>query len=377
MLAICNANEPVAFKALKTSSKTEKKDPKGQSLELHLDIGNNFQFLKTGNQNQPLASTLVVAGMHKEVHQATSSLASLGVTGHDASADSTIEADLGKSTPKDLLSQQQGNDEGTQNYSFGHIFAGTNPNVLVDKTQSAGDGLGNLTSFDDVTRVIKLEDLSKLVEDVNIDITVLDSPKDDQPFMVENDKDKEVHAEPNAKTEDTSLEKAQAEAALYEAQPSFPNVERLTELLELPSKMSDLNEAVRASNIMWKNWKLKFQVAKLKNLKLEVQVGLLDLSGQKEIEQLVKADVAKAEIKKGKEELIDLLGLEVVERMYKDKMKCDRYCNKMLNRRAQGKITNCDVLSRGKGPITLKMMVLMKSFRALRPVICTWGNRGK
>ncbi|GJY39314.1 hypothetical protein Tco_0425678 [Tanacetum coccineum] len=76
---------------------------------------------------------------------------------------------------------------------------------------------------------------------------------------------------------------------------------------------------------------------------------------QKEIEQSIKADVAKDEIKKGKEELIDLLGLEVVERMYKDKGKYDRYCNKMLNIRAQGKIINYDVLSREKGPITLKV----------------------
>ncbi|GJX66777.1 hypothetical protein Tco_0301120 [Tanacetum coccineum] len=182
------------------------------------------------------------------------------------------------------------------------------------------------------------------------------------------------------------LEKAQAEAALYEAQPSFPNVERLTELLgikhyveeleieipgdlkEIPKKLEEFQYFVSA---------LTKQVAELKNLNLEVQVRLLALPGQKEIEQSVKADVAKAEIKKGKEELIDLLGLEVVERMYKDKMKCDRYYNKMLNRRAQGKITNCYVLSRGKGPITLKMMVLMKLYRTLRPMICTWGNGGK
>ncbi|GJZ94899.1 hypothetical protein Tco_0667102 [Tanacetum coccineum] len=73
-----------------------------------------------------------------------------------------------------------------------------------------------------------------------------------------------------------------------------------------------------------------------------------------EVRLTVKFDVAKAEIKKGKDELIDLLGMEVVERMYKDKLKYDKDCLKMLNRRAPGKITNCDVLSRGKCPITLK-----------------------
>ncbi|GJX66203.1 retrovirus-related pol polyprotein from transposon TNT 1-94 [Tanacetum coccineum] len=92
------------------------------------------------NPSQPSASTHVVAEMHKEAQQATSDPTSLGVTGevkadpqlssvvsvsstehvfststiihsksasgHDALADFIIEADLGKSAPKDLLSQQ-------------------------------------------------------------------------------------------------------------------------------------------------------------------------------------------------------------------------------------------------------------------------------
>ncbi|GKB35776.1 serine-threonine/tyrosine-protein kinase catalytic domain-containing protein [Tanacetum coccineum] len=41
--------------------------------------------------------------------------------------------------------------------------------------------------------------------------------------------------------------------------------------------------------------------------------------------------------------------------MYKAMVKCDKYCDKMLNRRALWKIINCDVHSRGKGPITLKL----------------------
>ncbi|GJQ90108.1 hypothetical protein Tco_0001247 [Tanacetum coccineum] len=83
--------------------------------------------------------------------------------------------------------------------------------------------------------------------------------------------------------------------------------------------------------------------------------SMVEIKNQKEIEQLVKVDVAKEEIKKGKEELVDLLGLDVVRRMYKAKVKYDKYCIKMLNMRAQGKITNCVVLSGGKGPITLKI----------------------
>nr|GEZ68562.1 hypothetical protein [Tanacetum cinerariifolium] len=76
---------------------------------------------------------------------------------------------------------------------------------------------------------------------------------------------------------------------------------------------------------------------------------------QKEVEQSVKIDVAKDQIKKEKEELIDLLYLDVVERMYKAKVKYDKYYIKMLNRTTQGKFTNCDVLLRGKDPITVKV----------------------
>ncbi|GJY92158.1 hypothetical protein Tco_0507940 [Tanacetum coccineum] len=74
-----------------------------------------------------------------------------------------------------------------------------------------------------------------------------------------------------------------------------------------------------------------------------------EMKKQKDIKQNIKADVSKAEIKEGKDELIDLLGLEVVERMYKDKVKYEKYCNEMMNRRRQGRITNYDVLFRGKG----------------------------
>nr|GEU75898.1 hypothetical protein [Tanacetum cinerariifolium] len=55
-----------------------------------------------------------------------------------------------------------------------------------------------------------------------------------------------------------------------------------------------------------------------------------------------------------KAELIDLLGPEVVHKYYNYKLQYDRYCDKMLNRRAKSRITNYDVLGR-KGPITFKV----------------------
>ncbi|GJV52378.1 hypothetical protein Tco_1448119 [Tanacetum coccineum] len=72
------------------------------------------------------------------------------------------------------------------------------------------------------------------------------------------------------------------------------------------------------------------------------------------MEEEAKAKVARREGEIRKEELIDLLGLEVVNKYYTNKLQYDKYCDKMLNRRAASRITNCDVLTR-KGPITLKV----------------------
>ncbi|GJW44365.1 hypothetical protein Tco_0073164 [Tanacetum coccineum] len=78
------------------------------------------------------------------------------------------------------------------------------------------------------------------------------------------------------------------------------------------------------------------------------------ICAQKKIEEEAKAKAARREGEIRKEELIDLLGLEVVNKYYNDKLQYDRYCDKMLNRRATSRITNCDVLTT-KGLITLKV----------------------
>ncbi|GJY32646.1 hypothetical protein Tco_0417115 [Tanacetum coccineum] len=78
------------------------------------------------------------------------------------------------------------------------------------------------------------------------------------------------------------------------------------------------------------------------------------ISAQKEIEEEAKAEAVRREGEIRKEELIDLLGLDVVNKYYNDKLQYDKYCDKMLNKRAAPRITNCDVLTR-KGPITVKV----------------------
>ncbi|GKE89551.1 hypothetical protein Tco_1567026, partial [Tanacetum coccineum] len=78
------------------------------------------------------------------------------------------------------------------------------------------------------------------------------------------------------------------------------------------------------------------------------------INAQKKIEEEAKAEAAKQEGEVRREELVDLFGLEVLSKYYNAKLQYDKYCDKMLNKRAKSRITNYDVLTR-KGPITLKV----------------------
>nr|GEX94193.1 hypothetical protein [Tanacetum cinerariifolium] len=144
----------------------------------------------------------------------------------------------------------------------------------------------------------------------------LDSPEDDLVIVVndsDEDEDDEVHATKNVETEDTLV-------------PKSPS-----------SRIKKVN-------------KFDFVIEDGKHIHLTEE----QINQQKKIDEEAKAEAAKRKSKVRKEELIDLLGLEVVNKYYNDKLQYDRYCDKVLNRRAVSKITNCDVLTK-KGPITLKV----------------------
>nr|GEZ62394.1 hypothetical protein [Tanacetum cinerariifolium] len=100
------------------------------------------------------------------------------------------------------------------------------------------------------------------------------------------------------------------------------------------------------------------------------------INKQKKIKEEEKAKAVKRESEVRKEELVDLLGPEVVNKYYNDKLQYDRYYDKMLNRIAESRITNCDVFTK-KGPISIKRMVHVKLFLTSMPVICTLVNGDK
>ncbi|GJT54587.1 hypothetical protein Tco_0989641 [Tanacetum coccineum] len=171
------------------------------------------------NPSQPSVSTPVDTGMHKEDQQATSGPTSLGVTSEaranpQLSTVSTTEVDPVKSAPSDFVPQQQGINEGTKNTSYDHLFVGTDPHVLADQTKSVSEGLEIVLTqprigkgASSIARQVEEEEASNIINDE-------DDEDKSQKHKLELEKNK-----------------AEAEVSLLKAQPSFPNVGQLNELL--------------------------------------------------------------------------------------------------------------------------------------------------
>nr|GEY00345.1 retrovirus-related Pol polyprotein from transposon TNT 1-94 [Tanacetum cinerariifolium] len=153
----------------------------------------------------PQLSSVVSASITKHVYSAFTILHSESASGHDASATSTTEADPGKTNLNDSILYNKVLLKEPKTISCAHIFVDTSPSVLVEKTKSAEDGLKtahtetgtNLetskakkevsfrddefntspdrSSSDDGLKVIKLEDLSNLVQNIKVDFMKLDT----------------------------------------------------------------------------------------------------------------------------------------------------------------------------------------------------------
>ncbi|GJU32215.1 hypothetical protein Tco_1175804 [Tanacetum coccineum] len=415
MLAICNAAKPVAFQSPNSFAYIKKRVLQGKQLgaktghrkkptsskhhpmskieatksgsSLKESIGSPTGHLKRKkksssakelNPSQPPSSTLVVAGMYKEALQATSGPTSLGVTsestlGHDALATSTAEADHGISALNDLVYKQQ--------VRFEDDEFNTSP---------------DLSSSDDAKKEIKLEDLSKLVQNVKVNFKDLDSPEHDAPIIIQDEDveeayieefhDEEVHDKQHTTPKDASAshppslktiriqepstqvhllqtlnsklvyekEVVETKAALLKAKPSFTNVSsaqaKIKTLDALPSLLKKVTEplnmfahaikayqdkgkeamsykenkeeeseidsepTVKLTGSMVKSSKTKklnkfdFVTKKGDHIHLTEE----QIKEQKRIEESVKADMAKREEEVGKEELVDLLGIDVV-----------------------------------------------------------------
>ncbi|GJU19928.1 retrovirus-related pol polyprotein from transposon TNT 1-94 [Tanacetum coccineum] len=259
--------------------------------------------------------------------------------GHDALADSIVEAYSRNFTPNDSIPSQQ------------------------DQTKSAEDGLKTAhtdlgtnkeSKADEILKKIKLEDLSDLLKDIRSAFFTLDPPQD-EPIIGSDEseeevkKDKYTHATSHDKNE-LEQQKAKAEAAIssLKSRPSYTDINQLTDLLEklktLDSLPSLLNKVIDTLNRFFTVVENALGVA-CNNVPSAGKATASPTKGEK------NTNPSTTNVKPNlHDELVDLLGIDVVTQYYNKKLLYDKYYDKMLKRRKSSKITNCDVLTQ-KGPI--------------------------
>nr|GEU53269.1 hypothetical protein [Tanacetum cinerariifolium] len=238
------------------------------------------------NPNQPSVSTPIDTEIHKEDHQATGGPTSLRVTNEErsnlqlSSANFTAEADPRLSAPNDFIPPQQGMYEGTKNTSYDHISAGIDPYgasftaIHGDKEEASIAIHGDK---EEASSTIKLEDLVKLVSQIQPSFKDLDSPEYD-PIIIVDESDED---EPNAETEDTSVPRSSSPSSLP------------TELKDLPSKFNELTEEIK---------RLKTQVHKLE-IKLPKELKEIPTK----LEDFTKTATTKVESAQAKLKTLDAL----------------------------------------------------------------------
>nr|GFB96697.1 hypothetical protein [Tanacetum cinerariifolium] len=202
--------------------------------------------------SQTLASTLVVAEMHKKDQQATGGPTSLGVTSEERSDPQLSSGMLAFNLNESIFSSSfiihsestLGNDAlavFTAKADPGKSAPSTDLHVLTNKIQSVSEGLETVLTQpttkkrassiarqveeDEASRTIKLEDLAKLVD--------------------KYEEANEVYATTNVETKDTLVPKSLSPSSLP------------IELKELPSKFNELTEEVKGLKKQVHNLEIK------------------------------------------------------------------------------------------------------------------------
>nr|GEW79495.1 hypothetical protein [Tanacetum cinerariifolium] len=178
---------PKRKQSLKHTSESETEASKSKTCQSEKETQSRSSKDKSPSHPSPL--TQVVGEMHKEAHQAASGLTFLGTTnkekahpqlssGHDALVDSRTEADPVLYAPNDSIPAQQDQTKSAKDgLKTAHIDSGTNEESRAH----------------DISKKIKLEDLSDLLKDTRSDFFTLYSPQD-KPIIVldESEEEEEV-----------------------------------------------------------------------------------------------------------------------------------------------------------------------------------------
>ncbi|GJY45366.1 hypothetical protein Tco_0434429 [Tanacetum coccineum] len=226
--------------------------------------------------------------------------------------------------------------------------------VLPRKLEEFQFSISVLTSQVDALENIKLDILVRLlalpvnVSSINAQLTKL-KVLDDIPSLL----NKVAEALDRTQVKPPSLSylkennKKDAANTNLNKQPIIPEKITITKTIIIPSTLSFQSHFISSppkTTLQTKGEKVrdkgKKAISHEEVTKEESDSDSDEIKNQKRIKQTVKADVSRSKIKKGKKDLIDTVGLEVVEKIYKDKIKYDKYCLKMLNKRAHEIIQN-------------------------------------
>ncbi|GJR28317.1 hypothetical protein Tco_1104549 [Tanacetum coccineum] len=388
MKAICNIDMPVESIALTTSSKTKMKVPQGkkpgarsglkrkQSLKHTSESKTKASKSKTGQSDKETLFSLTKekaqAILQLRPRRAVANTSGCFFLFHsesasrcDALADSTAKADPGISAPNDFLLEQQCMDEGTQNYLLNHLFAGTNPSILVDQTISAGDGLKTVHT-----------DLSQTNE--------LEQQKANAKAEVASLKARRSYPDINQLTKllVTSLKHEISKIlASHDFASCLP-----TELKELPLKITKLYGDVKELKKHARDMEIKLpgdlkeipkkletfistissltsQVTELKTIQWELPVEFLVFPNQiSSVQEKLKTVDALPTTKESnlKNDLVDLKGIDVVEEVPQKEVtdSCDKYYDKSPRRGGGG--TRFLASEGDRGTSTLKVIIWKK-----------------
>ncbi|GJR77482.1 hypothetical protein Tco_0089847 [Tanacetum coccineum] len=137
----------------------------------------------------------------------------------------------------------------------------------------------DLSSSDDAKKEIKLEDLSKLILNVEVDFMNIDSPEDDTPIIIQYEDEEQVNVEKVQGGEQKETQDALA------SQPPSPKSE-LKDLkkgvykmeIELPGDLKDIPTKLEKFNSTILG--LTTQVSELRTLQWELSAEFLTVPGK-------------------------------------------------------------------------------------------------
>ncbi|GJR79014.1 retrovirus-related pol polyprotein from transposon TNT 1-94 [Tanacetum coccineum] len=210
----------------------------------------------------------------KPIYSASTIIHPESASEHDVSAKSKAEADSGLFAPKDSISQTIEKTKSASEWLETVLTPTTRKGVSTIKKEIKEEfnTSHDLSSSEDTQKEIKLEDLTKLVQDVRVDFMNLDSPNDDEPIIVQDESNEEVYTEKVQPEEPKETEDASAshppslktiqiqkltnqltKLLVKSLQPELSKILSThdfsgslpTELKELPSKFTELTGEVK------------------------------------------------------------------------------------------------------------------------------------